>query len=355
MKRTGEEKKQVVDAVAHSVAKAGMTVREALRYHKVSSASYYTWKNELKATSTPASTKRKNKELDESIESKVVTMKQEHPYYGLSKICMQLKRFNGIQTTTSQVSAILKKHDLQGTEPKKPWKEKGKRRFERVDTLELLQMDIMYYTLRKGVRFYLISVLDDHSRFICSHRVCTAQKAENVIDTFTDAVERHGKPQQVLTDRGGQFHSWNGISQFRKTLSKLGVEHIVANAQSPQTIGKIESWHRNIQRELLRQKEFHSVEDARDAIAKYVEYYNHERVHMGINYVTPADRFYGVEKPIQAEMANSQSKQSDLYLAARIDGQPIRVEQDGPDTLVVKLAGKSIKSVTLDEVKTLLL
>ena len=355
MKRTEEEKRQIVDAVVDSVAKAGMTVSEALRYHKVSSASYYTWKNELKGSSTSDSTRRETNTPDESIESKIVTMKKEHPYYGLSKICMQLKRFNGIQTTISQVATILKKHGLQASEPEKPWKKKGKRRFERVEVLELCQMDIMYYTLRKGVRFYLISVIDDHSRFICSHRVCTAQKAENVIDTFLDTVERHGKPQQVLTDRGGQFHAWNGISEFRKTLSKLGVEHIVASAQSPQTIGKIESWHRNIQRELLRQKEFESVEEARDAIAEYVEYYNHERVHMGINYVTPADRFYGVEKHIQAEMSNSRGKQSDLYLTARIDGQPLRVEQDGPDKLVVKLAGKSIKSVTLDEVKTLLL
>lgn len=138
---------------------------------------------------------------------------------------------------TAYVEKVLKQHGLGGARLGKPARKKGARWFERVEKNELWQMDVMYYTLKRDVRFYLISVLDDYSRFICANRLCTAQRADNVIDTFSDAVEQHGSPQQVLSDRGSQFHTWNGVSQFRKTLAKLGVEHIVSSPQSPQTIG----------------------------------------------------------------------------------------------------------------------
>jgi transposase InsO family protein len=75
-------------------------------------------------------------------------------------------------------------------------------------------MDIMYYRLRQAGRFYLISALDGYSRFIVSHAVVTTADAKNVIDVFKGAVEAHGLPNQVLTDRGSQFHAWRGIAHF---------------------------------------------------------------------------------------------------------------------------------------------
>ena len=208
----------------------------------------------------------------------------------------------------------------------------------------------MYYTLRKNKRFYLITVLDDYSRFVMAHKICSRQTADNVIDTLEQAVEKHGAPQEVLSDRGSQFHSWKGMSRFSKTLDKMEIKHILASPQSPQTIGKIESWHRNIQRELFRQQEFNSVSDVRDAVADYVEYYNYKRVHMGIDYVTPADRFFRVSAGVKKQMDEPVS----AYLTARIDGQPVRAEAKNNGKMAVILAGKKIKEVAVDDLKALL-
>lgn len=345
-----DEKREIVNSIEKSLKESSITVKEACSAHDISDSSYYNWRERLerKKETKPDSKLEKTEKL-------VVNMKKEHPYYGQKKISMQLKRFHGLKVKRSRVAKILKKHGLLETSCPNSGSKKGKRRFERIDKNELWQMDLMHYQIKDAGKFYLISALDDYSRFICAHKVCTTKKAEKVIDTFKMAVEEHGLPQQILTDRGTQFHSWKGITRFEKTLDRLGVKHILASPQSPQTIGKIESWHRNIQRELLRQKEFESIEGARDAIADYVKHYNYERTHMGIDYLTPADRYFGVENDVKKEMESDNNSSERIYLTARIDGQPIRAQEKEKGKISVKLAGSQIKTIKADKLKSILL
>lgn len=344
--RTASEKRELVRKVNKKKKNTDLPVKEICSSLGFSDASYYTWRKQFDSQGEVQD------ESSDPAEAKIVALKQKHPYYGIIKIQKQLERFHGLHVKRSTVEKTLQKHGLKETSNAKSRRKKGTRRFERIDSGELWQMDIMYYTLKEAGRFYLISVLDDHSRFICAHLVSTTQRVEKILDTLKMAVEKHGRPQQILTDRGSQFHAWQGISQFDRTLEKMGIEHILTSPQSPQTIGKIESWHRNIQRELLRQKEFGTVKAAREAIADYVDYYNHQRVHMGIDYLTPADRFFGVAEDIKKLMDTT--RDNSFYLTARIDGQPVRVEP-GEEELVVKLSGEPVKNISRDELRTLLL
>jgi len=345
-----KEKRKIINSIEKSLEESDITVKEACRAHDIANSTYYTWRRNLEEKDE----KEKSQNMDKT-EKLIVEMKKEHPYFGQKKIIMQLKRFHGIDLKRSKVAKILKKHDLLETADGKSRSKKGRRRFERVDQNDMWQMDLMHYQIKNSGKFYLISVLDDYSRFICAHKVCTTKKAVKVIDTFKMAVEEHGKPNQVLTDRGTQFHSWKGSTQFEKTLDKLGVKHILCSPQSPQTIGKIESWHRNIQRELLRQKEFNSIEETRDAISDYVQHYNHERTHMGIDYVTPADRYFGVDSDVKKDMNNDDNEPDQFYLTARIEGQPIRASQKDNGKISVKLAGSEIKTIEAQKLKSILL
>ncbi|MFW6029772.1 MAG: DDE-type integrase/transposase/recombinase [Halanaerobiales bacterium] len=189
-------------------------------------------------------------------------------------------------------------------------------------------MDIMYYSIEKEGRFYLISALDDHSRFITSYGLFKNQTMANVIDVLHQGFEEHGYPRELLTDRGSQFHSWKGKTQFEKLLEKLDIKHILASSQHPKTIGKLESFHRNIQRELLKQKHFETIKEVTTAIADYIDYYNHERVHMGIDYLTPSDRYHGLKQDQEKILNSSFAENNSLYLAGRIEGQPVRAKEN---------------------------
>ena len=145
-------------------------------------------------------------------------------------------RTYGLNLHPGKVKRNLEEHGFK-TETLPAAPPKGTRRFERINPGELWMMDIMYYRLKKEGRFYLVSILDDYSRFIVAHKVCTTPSADNVICVFQEAVESYGLPNQVLTDRGSQFSSWKGVSFFQELMGNLGVEHILTQVQSPQTIG----------------------------------------------------------------------------------------------------------------------
>lgn len=350
---TDQEKAKIVELVS----KSNLPKKEACKQYGICDASYYTWRKQLAAVENkkPKAGHTESVPDSDEAEEKLLALKKEHPYYGVVKLSKQLLRTYGLNLHPGKVKRILDEHGFtKETLPKAP--PKGSRRFERINPGEMWQMDIMYYRLKKEGRFYLISILDDYSRFIVAHKVCTTQTGDNVALVFQEAVESFGLPNQLLTDRGSQFASWKGINAFQALLGNLGVEHILTKCQSPQTIGKIESFHRNIQNELLRQKEYGTIKEARKAIEEYVQYYNYERVHMGIGYLTPADRFFNAAEAVEKTINLSAAEGMNFYLTGKIDGQPLRLLKTKNGTVTVYLAGHPVKELAdLEALKALLL
>lgn len=338
MPYTKEEKLKLLKLISNS----GLPVKKACKQFGISDASYYAWRKKLNIEKDPKKNTPQENRIDTETVEKLLALKKEHPYYGLVKLTKQLLRTHGLHLTPGKAKRVLEEHGFQ-TEEAPPAPPKGTRRFERLEPGELWMMDIMYYRLKKEGRFYLVSILDDYSRFIVSHRVCTTQSSDNINMVFQEAVENYGLPSQLLTDRGSQFYSWKGINSFQELLANLGVEHILARPQSPQTIGKIESFHRNIQKELLRRKEFFTIKETASAIKEYVEYYNFERVHMGIGYLVPADRFFNAAKEVEKAITLPEEDRLDFYLAGKIQGQPLRAFKNKEGRVTVYLAGQAVK------------
>lgn len=340
MRYSKEEKLRLMGMIQES----GLPIKRACKQVGISDASYYSWRKELSAPEKSASNQSTERETKNTESTKMLlALKKEHPYYGVVKLTKQLQRTHGLRLTPGKVKRILDENGYQ-TEKLPPAPRKGSRRFERVEPQDLWQMDVMYYRLKKEGRFYLVSIMDDYSRFIVAHRVFTGQKASNINLVLRDAIEKYGLPRQLLTDRGGQFYSWKGITSFQELLGNLEVEHILTKPQSPTCIGKLESFHRNIQKELLRRKEFATIKEAADAIEKYIEYYNYERVHMGIGYLVPADRYFNAAQEIEKAINLPHGQDPlDFYLAGKIRGQPLRATKDNEGQIKIYLAGQEIK------------
>ncbi len=113
-----------------------------------------------------------------------------------------------------------------------------------------------------------------------------------VIDTFEQAVLRHGKPEAVMHDRGAAFWSWRGISQFTALLTELGVDQIVAEKKEHN--GKVENFNGNLHKELFDRYRFFDVAEMQRRLATHLHWYNHGRTHHALGgLLVPADRFYG--------------------------------------------------------------
>ena len=348
-----EEKVKLVKLISAS----RLPIKKAAKEYGISDASFYTWRKQLQAAAIQDGKETEpDSEPQKSDEEKtLLALKEEFPYFGAVKLSKQLFRNHGLNLHPGKVKRILDQHGFEQERlPKAP--PKGSRRFERISPRELYQMDIMFYRLKKEGRFYLVSIMDDYSRFIVAHKVCTTQTGDNITSVFHEAVDKYGLPNQLLTDRGSQFASWKGINAFQEMLGNLGVEHILTKSQSPQCIGKLESFHRNIQKELLRRKEFATIKEAEKAIDGYVEHYNFERVHMGIGYLVPADRFFNTERAVEETVEKAASEKTSFYLTGKLDGQPVRLLMNRGGTVTVYLAGQAVKELrSAAQLKELLL
>ena len=80
--------------------------------------------------------------------------------------------------------------------------------------------------------------------------------------------------------------------------------HVRTSPYYPQANGKLERWHKSIKHECIRPKVPLSLEEAREQIADYIRYYNDERLHSALNYVSPKVKLEGRDKQILKERDN---------------------------------------------------
>lgn len=115
--------------------------------------------------------------------------------------------------------------------------------------------------------------------------------------TLERALEKfpNVKPR-IISDNGSQFIS----KDFHDYIRFVGLQHIRTSIAYPQSNGKIESYHKTIKGECLQKQSFINLDDARNQIDKYVNFYNNKRLHSSLFYLTPDDFLNGrVEDKLQ--------------------------------------------------------
>ena len=160
--------------------------------------------------------------------------------------------------------------------------------------------DASYFRVVGWGYYYLVTVMDDYSRFILAHKLQRDMTSNSFIDVVQDAVDRTGMDQVVVTDRT-RLLSDNGpgyVSRaFRDYLTLVGIRHILATPFHPQTNGKLERYHQTIKRD-VNQVPYELPADLEAAVAAFVSYYNYRRYHKALGNVTPSDVLKGRRQDI---------------------------------------------------------
>ncbi|MEW6003652.1 MAG: DDE-type integrase/transposase/recombinase [Nitrospirota bacterium] len=153
-------------------------------------------------------------------------------------------------------------------------------------------IDIKYINF-KGTFLFLISVMDGYSRYIVHHELRANMSEYDVEITVQRAKEKYlDVSPRIISDNGGQFIS----KDFRQFIRFLELTHVKTSIAYPQANGKLERFHRSLSIECLNTNSFITIEDAREIIAKYIDYYNRVRLHSAIFYLSPEDFLLGRQK-----------------------------------------------------------
>lgn len=135
----------------------------------------------------------------------------------------------------------------------------------------------------------------------------TVERADMVIETFEEAVRRHGKPEMVMHDKGGAFWSWRGISRFTALLTELGIDQIVA--EHKEWNGKVEVFNANLHKELFDVQRFVDVGEMKRRLAAHLHFYNHARTHHALGgLLVPADRYFGRAEEVLARIESGEPR-----------------------------------------------
>ena len=251
-----------------------------------------------------------------------------HPGLGPSQIKNQLRR-QGIKVATSTVRRVMEES---GYRPPRRRSRPHDERFEAVRPNHRWALDFLQRYVNRTSTFSLI-LLDDCSRYVVGHGVDDAERADMVIETFTEAVERHGKPEIVIHDKGAAFWSWRGISRFTALLTELDIEQIPA--EHKEWNGKIEVFNANLQKELFDAHRFYDVAEMKRRLAAHLHWYNHRRTHHALGgLLVPADRYYGRVEEVLArieagagadlhtDLLDLRGRELDLFRVSSTGGKP---------------------------------
>jgi transposase InsO family protein len=90
--------------------------------------------------------------------------------------------------------------------------------------------------------------LDDHARFLLAAIACASPSGEAAWACFVSASSAYGLLRQLLSDNHSSFTGrMLGITvEFERKLAEAGVELINAAPAHPQTLGKLERFHRTL-------------------------------------------------------------------------------------------------------------
>ena len=163
------------------------------------------------------------------------------------------------------------------------------RRFARQERGDMWHSDIKFgpFLAIEGVKkqIYLVSILDDATRYVVHGEFYTGLDQTVVEDSFRKAVLKEGLPRRVYFDNGKQYRTkW-----MERACAILGIKLLYAKPYSPESTGKIERFNRTVESFLdeVALKNCKTLEEYNKYFKVWLEECYHKREHGGLNGTTP--------------------------------------------------------------------
>jgi putative transposase len=270
--------------------------RQALSELVIPRSTYYRWRQ-----GQPDSGNRKRpwNRITPEEEDKILAVARQSPELSSRQLAAWITDNAGFAVSESTVYRILRREGL----VKRQETELTAANEYHTKTTRPHQMwatDASYFRVVGWGYYYLVTVMDDYSRFILAWKLQKDMTSGSLMEVVQEAIDATGMTEvpledrtRLLTDNGSGYVS----RAFRDYLRLVGVRHILAAPFHPQTNGKVERYQQSLKRE-VNQLPYELPGQLERAIADFVDYYNYRRYHKALGNVTPADVLYGRREEI---------------------------------------------------------
>lgn len=291
---SAQEKSEILALVAYS----GLPRRRALAWLGLPKSTYYRWLSRQtlgRLQDNKGGSSLPWNKLRPEEEAKILAQARDSPDLSCRRIALTLADSGDFYVSESTVFRVLKREGL--IKPAEIVGFKAAKEYHRKTTKpnELWATDCAHLKIVDWGWYYLVTVMDDYSRFILAWELKSDMASESLIDVVQKAVDSTGMTDVPVEDRTTLL-SDNGAGyisrQFGEYLRLVEIRHITASPYHPQTNGKIERYHRTIKGELSLLP-YEMPGELEQAIRAFVEYYNYRRYHEGLGDVTPHDVYVG--------------------------------------------------------------
>lgn len=212
-----------------------------------------------------------------------------HPFYGSRKIAVILQPEFGVSRPTVQaymremgISAVVPGPNTSKPAPEHLIYPYLLRNVTAQHPNHIWGIDITYIRLAQGW-LYLTAVLDWYSRYILSWALSQTLELDFVL-TAVDNALLQATPEIWNSDQGSHFTSPKYIQRLLDAQVQISMD---GRGRARDNIFTERLW-RTIKYEEVYLHEYASPKEAYHQLANYIRFYNFERPHQALDYLTPA-------------------------------------------------------------------
>ena len=145
--------------------------------------------------------------------------------------------------------------------------------------------DVTYIKMPDGRWQYLSVIMDKYSRRVIAWSLSYKRDAKLTIDTLKHAVRNRGCHDGLIfhSDKGSEYIA----KGFREKLEHYSILQSMNRVKEMNDNAEMESFFQQFKTERIKRRVFNTVEGLRGIISDYMRYYNFQRIHSSIGYLTP--------------------------------------------------------------------
>jgi putative transposase len=224
---------------------------------------------------------------DENLLSQIKKLKLKYPTLSAKKLSKLLSKEKS-PVNHKRVARIIKENNLLT-------KKRKRRRRIMCDVVRLpipinviknntlWSLDFMCSRNINHFTFMLMNVVDVYSKISPCMTLERSFMSVDVTHELEKAIRIYGKPAGIITDNGVEFTA----AHFRVWCKSQGIEHYLTNKGSPAENCYVESFNSCVRREVLDANDFRTLNELRDKIEKWRNFYNKIRPHGSLNFHSP--------------------------------------------------------------------